>query len=146
MLGSILVGLLLAYATIPLEAHGQAPATPAVTAPAQDPAEKDWPPAGVLALDKTLKAPEVITEIKPRYTDNAMRQRIQGLVEMEAVVLADGAVGPVRVVKSLDKDFGLDEQAVRAMKQWRFRPGQKDGVPVPVLVKIQMTFTLRDKK
>ena len=61
---------------------------------------------------------------------------------MEAVVQTDGTVGEVRVVRSLDQKFGLDDEAVKAVKQWRFVPGQKDGVAVPVVVEIEMTFNV----
>jgi len=40
-------------------------------------------------------------------------------------------------------DAGLDQEAIKAVKQWRFEPGTKDGKPVPVLMTIEMTFTLR---
>jgi TonB family protein len=71
---------------------------------------------------------------------DVMKTRVQGLVELEFVVLADGAVGDVKVVKSLHP--GLDQEAVKAVKQWRFKPGTKDGQPVAVLVAAEMTFTL----
>ncbi|MBA3638409.1 MAG: energy transducer TonB [Chloroflexota bacterium] len=146
MLGSLLLGVLLAHSTAVLPAEGQSVPKRATTVPAQDPVDKPWPPEGVLVLGQSLKAPQVVHEVKPRYTADAMRQRIQGLVEVEAVILADGTVGPVRVVKSLDEELGLDEQAVNAVKQWRFRPGTKDGEAVPVMVKIEMTFTLKDRR
>ncbi len=146
MLGSILLGVLLAHSTAVLPAEGQSVPKPAATLPAQDPADKPWPPEGVSVIGQGVKSPEVIRDVKPRYTGDAMRQRIQGLVEVQAVILADGSVGPVRVVKSLDKEFGLDEQAVSAVKQWQFRPGQKDGEAVAVVVNIEMTFTLKDKR
>ena len=148
MLGSILLAVLLATSTPVLLVEGQTAARPAAPVPVQDPADKPWPPEGVLVLNKSegLKAPELVREFKPGYTAEAMRQRIQGLVEVQAIVLADGTVGDVRVVRSLDKEFGLDEQAVKTVKQWQFRPGQKDGKAVPVLVSIEMTFTLRDKR
>jgi protein TonB len=69
---------------------------------------------------------------------------VQGNVQVDAVVLADGSVGDVTVTKSLDAE--LDEQAVNATKQWKFRPGTKDGKAVDVLVQIELTFTLRAKK
>jgi TonB family protein len=72
-----------------------------------------------------------------------MDQKIQGIVEIEAVIESDGTVGEVKVVRSLDAEFGLDEEAVKAVKKWLFKPGKKDGVAVPVLVNIEMTFTLR---
>jgi TonB family protein len=58
--------------------------------------------------------------------------------------LADGTVGDVTVVESLDTVFGLDAEAVRAAKQWLFNPGAKDGQAVAVSVTIEMTFTLRE--
>jgi protein TonB len=87
--------------------------------------------------------PTVIREVKPQYTADAMRAKVQGTVLLECVVLPDGTVGPVEVVRSLDSTFGLDQEAVKAAKQWRFRPGTRFGEPVAVLVTIELTFTLR---
>ena len=87
--------------------------------------------------------PTVITEVKPSYTADAMRQKIQGIVMVEAVVMPDGSVGQVQVVRSLDGTFGLDQEALKAVRRWRFRPGTRFGQPVPVLVEIELTFTLR---
>ena len=88
-------------------------------------------------------SPRLLREVKPNYTADAMRAKIQGVVTLEAVVLPDGSVGPVRVTRSLDATFGLDQEAERTVKQWRFAPGTRNGQPVPVLVEIEMTFTLR---
>ena len=49
----------------------------------------------------------------------------------------------MRVVRSLDRTFGLDEEALKAVKHWRFRPGKRQGQSVAVLVEIELTFTLR---
>ena len=62
---------------------------------------------------------------------------------MRVVVLASGEVGDTTVTQSLDDTYGLDDQAVIAAKQWKFRPGMKDGKPVAVEVTIEMMFTLR---
>lgn len=94
--------------------------------------------------DEGVKAPVLKKDVKPNYTADAMRRKVQGSVEMESVVKADGSVADVTVTKKLDPD--LDEEAVKAMKQWQFRPGTKDGKAVDVLVKTEMTFALRDKK
>ena len=72
-----------------------------------------------------------------------MRAKVQGTVWVEAVVLPDGTVGQAKVVRSLDSTFGLDEEALKAAKQWRFAPGTRFGQPVAVLVTIELTFTLR---
>jgi TonB family protein len=89
-----------------------------------------------------IKSPVLTKEVKPNYTKAAMDRKVQGTVEVDAVVLKDGTVGDVRVTRSLDDD--LDQEAVKATKQWTFRPGTKDGEPVAVRVNIELTFTLRD--
>ena len=61
--------------------------------------------------------------MKPNYTASAMRAKIQGFVLLDCIVLPDGTVGEITIVKSLDKVFGLDEEAIKAAKQWRFVPG-----------------------
>jgi len=91
--------------------------------------------------DEGVKAPAIIREVKPKYTADAMRRRVEGSVEVDAVVLADGTVGDVTVKRSLDPD--LDEEAIKATKQWRFRPGTKNGEPVAVQVVIELTFRLK---
>jgi len=58
------------------------------------------------------------------------------------VVLPDGTVGDVTVVKSLDQVFGLDERAVETVRQWRFAPGTRFGEPVAVLVLIEVSFNI----
>ena len=76
-------------------------------------------------------------------TAAAMEARIQGTVWMTAVVLTSGDVGEVAVVKSLDTEHGLDQQAVDAVRRWKFEPGTREGKPVAVEVTIEMTFTLK---
>lgn len=92
-----------------------------------------------------VSSPVLIKEVKPSYTAQAMSAKVQGAVEMEAVVLADGSVDPasIRITRSLDATFGLDQQAIVAVKQWRFRPGTFRGEPVAVRVAVELTFTLR---
>ena len=72
-----------------------------------------------------------------------MRAKIQGEVLLECVVQPDGTVGNIRVVRSLDSAFGLDQEAIKAARQWRFVPGTTKGEPVAVLVTIAIAFTLR---
>ena len=87
--------------------------------------------------------PVVVSEVKPDYTPEAKAARIEGLVVLDAVVLSDGKVGDVTVSRSLDSTFGLDQQAVKAAKAWKFKPGTKDGKPVAVRISLEMTFTLK---
>lgn len=90
-----------------------------------------------------VETPKLIREIKPQYTAQAMRAKIQGEVLLECVVQLDGSVGNIKVVRSLDAAFGLDQEAIKAARQWRFAPGTRHGEPVPVLVTIAIAFTLR---
>ena len=87
--------------------------------------------------------PQVIREVKPAYTADAMRAKVQGSVWLECIVMPDGSVGEVKVTRSLDPIFGLDQEAIKAAKNWRFRPGMRQGEPVPVIITIELTFTLR---
>ena len=98
---------------------------------------------GVYQPGNGVSTPQLLREIKPRYTAEAMRAKVQGTVLIEAVVLPDGSVGDVTVIRSLDRNFGLDEEAITAAKQWRFRPGMRFGEPVAVLITIELFFTLR---
>ena len=87
--------------------------------------------------------PRLVREAKPQYTTDAMRARIQGAVLLECVVNINGEVEQIKVVRSLDQKFGLDEQAIKAAQQWRFLPGSRLGQPVPVLITIELEFALR---
>jgi TonB family protein len=90
-----------------------------------------------------ITLPSVLREVKPAYTADAMRAKVQGSVWLECIVMTDGSVGDVKVTRSLDPIFGLDQEAIKAAKLWRFRPGMRQGEPVPVIITIELTFTLR---
>jgi periplasmic protein TonB len=98
---------------------------------------------GVYRPGNGVTLPRVLREVRPQYTSDAMRAKVQGTVLLECVVREDGSVGDVQVVRSLDSTFGLDQEAIKAAKQWRFAPGQRLGSAVPVQITIELTFTLR---
>jgi len=89
-----------------------------------------------------LVLPKLKTRIEPTYTTVALRARITGSVEIDAVVLADGTVGQARVAKSLDNKSGLDDQALGAAREWTFVAGTLNGRAVPVIVTIVLEFRL----
>jgi TonB family protein len=93
--------------------------------------------------DAGITLPQVLKEVKPAYTAEAMQAKIQGSVWLTVVVLANGDVGDVTVSKSLDKEYGLDQEAINATRQWKFKPGTRNSKPVPVEITIEMTFTLK---
>lgn len=91
-----------------------------------------------------LVLPVVRREVRPEYTPEAIRRRIEGVAQLEALVDVEGRPRNVRIVQSIDSEYGLDEEAVVAVEGWLFRPAQLDGEAVPVEVTIQMEFRLRD--
>jgi TonB family protein len=111
-------------------------------APAQQTAASSTPPDVHAIGEAGLRAPRVLHQVTPQYTAAAMRARIEGSVLLEAVVDVDGHVGAIHIARSLDELNGLDEQAVRALEQWTFMPGTKDGVAVPVRITVQLSFAL----
>lgn len=114
------------------------------TSPArQAPADKPWPPAGVFRIGQGIVPPRLVKEFKPKYTREAMQAGIEGTIKLEVVVGEDGKAGEVRVTRSLDREFGLDDEAVACVKKWEFAPGTENGDAVPVLVEIEMTFKQR---
>ncbi len=89
-----------------------------------------------------LVSPKLLATRQPRYTSDAMRAKIQGVVEVEAVVGIDGTIVRSRIKRSLDKDLGLDEEALAAANQYTFEPGRLNGQAVSVVVTISMEFKL----
>lgn len=98
---------------------------------------------GVFDVGSGVTTPVAIFQPKPKYTAEAMRAKVQGEVWLSAVVMPDGSVTDIHVIRSLDKSFGLDEEARRTAAQWRFRPGTRLGSPVPVRIQIVLEFNLR---
>lgn len=90
-----------------------------------------------------ITQPSLVHQVRPGYTTDALHARAQGIVTVEAIVNVDGSVGDVRVLRSFDPSFGLDVEAVRAVRQWRFRAGTRQGRVVPMIVTIELTFSLR---
>lgn len=78
----------------------------------------------------------------PLYSDEARRGGIEGLVIAQARIETDGRVSDAQVTRGLG--FGLDQNALVSLRQWRFRPGTRDGVAVPMDVELEIAFTLRN--
>jgi len=96
---------------------------------------------GAVRPGNGIAAPTLIRQVEPKCTDEARQAKISGDVELEVIINSDGKVGDVRVVRSLDDRFGLDQEAVKAAKQWLFAPGRdRDGRPVPVVVTLILSF------
>ena len=85
--------------------------------------------------------PQQLTTDRPFYPKEAFEANIQGTVGLVVVVRADGSVGDIRVTKPLEPN--LDEAAIDSARKWRFKPGTKDGQPVDVIVRLDISFSRR---
>ena len=98
--------------------------------------------AGVAdAKQVRYSSPRPLRRINPRYTEDAMRAKVQGMVTMELIVLADGTVGAARVTKPLHDS--LDREALVAARYWYFEPARIDGRVVSTKAVLQLEFNLR---
>lgn len=114
----------------------------AASTPGPVPPPPGWPPPGALRPGPGVSPQRVVRDVRPIYTRLARQARIQGGVVVESVVRRDGSVGDAVVVRSLDRTFGLDQEALNAIKQWRFVPGTRSGGPVDVVVTVELVFAL----
>jgi TonB family protein len=83
---------------------------------------------------------EILFKPKPRYTDEAEALGIQGTVVLEVEFTASNEVRVLRVIRKLG--HGLDEAAIRAAEQIRFKPARRQGVAVDARVTVQIEFHL----
>jgi TonB family protein len=95
---------------------------------------------GVFRVGGGVSAPTLLFKVEPQYSEEARKAKFQGTVTLYIEVDPSGRATNIRVVQSLG--LGLDEKAEEAVKQWKFRPGYKDGKPVTVAATIQVNFRL----
>ena len=90
-----------------------------------------------------LTRPEIIEyTTPPLYSDEARERGIEGIVTLGARVEPDGRVSTARVLRGLGA--GLDQNAIVALRQWRFRPGSRAGAPVAMDAEVDISFNLRN--
>ena len=94
----------------------------------------------VYEIGNGVMAPKVVYAPDPEYTDKARKKKINGTVVVAMIVTPEGTVRDVKIAKSLDKE--LDKQATAAVSKWRFEPARKDGKPVAVHLKAEVSFRL----
>jgi TonB family protein len=96
-------------------------------------------PAAPIRPGGNVKPPDRTFNVKPEYPAIAISARVSGSVIIEAVIGTDGRVSDAKVLRSIPL---LDEAALKAVRQWRYSPTLLNGVPVPVLMTVTVTFTL----
>lgn len=90
-----------------------------------------------------LVLPTVVSRENPSYTRQALDASLAGEASVDVTVGADGRVSDVLLVKSVDAVHGLDDSAVASAGRWVFKPGTLNGQPVPVRVRLGMSFSAR---
>jgi TonB family protein len=95
---------------------------------------------GVFRVGGGVSAPQVVFKVDPEYSEQARKAKYQGTVVLNLVVQKDGSVRDIKILQPLG--LGLDEKAIEAVKQWRFKPGQRNGESVDVAAIIEVTFRL----
>ena len=93
-----------------------------------------------LRVGGDVKAPVVLSKVEPQYPEEARKARIAGIVIVEVIIDKSGNVADINVLKPLP--FGLDQAAVDAVKQWKFKPALKNGEPVDVVFNLTVNFKL----
>jgi protein TonB len=87
-----------------------------------------------------VKAPTAVNRVQPNYTDVARNAKVSGVVIVEAVIDRNGNVDQVKVIKGLP--MGLSEEAEKAVRKWKFKPGTLNGQPVDVIFNLTVNFQL----
>jgi TonB family protein len=95
---------------------------------------------GVLVVSNGIRAPRAIYAPDPEYSLEARKAKLNGTVVLWLIVGPDGQPIDIKVVKSLG--HGLDEEAIDAVKRWKFDPGTKDGKPVAIQINVEINFHL----
>lgn len=88
-----------------------------------------------------VSPPQMVHQVQPQYTAQARTNRTQGRVILQAEVWSDGLPHNIEILKSIG-DAGLDQNAIAALRQWRFAAGTKDGQPVKVRIAVALSFRL----
>ena len=95
---------------------------------------------GAYRIGGGISAPSVLSKVEPEYSEEARKAKWQGTVVLSVIVDELGRPRNVKVQRSLG--LGLDQKAIEAVSQWRFKPGLKDGKPVLVIATIEVNFRL----
>jgi TonB family protein len=132
----IAAGAIAACSILPVAVFGAMWLFPFVSQ-AQTPASPP-PPSPVYTVGGDVTTPIVIKRVEPQYSEQARKARWGGTVLISMVIDEQGVPRNLKVIKPLG--LGLDEKAIEAASQWRFRPATKDGAPVSVAAQIELTF------
>jgi protein TonB len=95
---------------------------------------------GIMSVGGGVTAPQLIHRVKPEFSEAATTAKYQGVVSIQLIVDPQGNPQNIRVVHHLG--MGLDEKAIEAVRQFKFRPAMYQGHPVPVQIVYDVDFQL----
>jgi len=98
------------------------------------------PKSGVYRIGPGIVPPKVVSKVEPQYSPDARAAKYQGTVKLSVEINDRGLAENLQVVSGLG--FGLNENAMASIRQWKFEPAKKDGQPVPVAATIEVNFRL----
>ena len=90
-----------------------------------------------------MTSPEVISRVEPKFSDEARAEEFEGVVTVNLIVNTKGLPENVHVIRGVER--GLDEAALEAITQYRFKPAMENGKPVPVRVNVEVHFRIKEK-
>src|SRR4029077_15423537 len=96
------------------------------------------------APSSDISAPRTLRKGDPKYPPTLIKERVEGEVVLYAVIRRDGSVDSIQLAHGIDEQ--LDANAIEALKQWKFSPGTKQGLPVDVEAIVHIPFHLRSER
>jgi len=99
------------------------------------------PPPSSPAPTVSVTEPVLLSQVQPEYSQAARDARVMGSVTLQGIVQTNGMMTNIQVIKGMG--WGLDENAIAAVQQWRFRPGTRNGEPVATVISVIVSFSLR---
>lgn len=100
-------------------------------------------PGKVYEMTQVSVKPEAVRQVAPIYPENARRRRLEDIIVLRVLVSEGGDVLDTQVLRGARVDAQFEKAASEAVRQWRFKPAQKDGRPVSVWYNIAVPFQLR---
>jgi TonB family protein len=123
------------------QSQPQPKAAPAMTQ-AQAPAPKPTEPGALIPITEVEVLPVLLKRVEPKYPTIALNMGMEARVTVNALISETGEVIRTEILKVASGDYGFEQAAENAVKQWLFKPAQKDGVNVKVWKPIDIVFKL----
>jgi TonB family protein len=125
----------------PSQQAGSLPAeTPPAKPAAKEPIRVTAKPGDLVSLDSVDIAPILLKRVDPKYPVQALNMGVGGTVTVNALISETGDVIRTEILKGIKGGFGLERAAESAIRQWQFKPAEKDGVPVRVWKPLDIVF------